>query len=776
MTHFIKRQVLVIALVGLFIVVPSFGKAATIDELRAQLKALLAQVATLQQQIAQQGGGVGSQLWCHTFNTNLGIGSSGDEVSALLSILVKEGFATERSSNFSGSFDEVLASAVTGFQEKYRSEILTPSGLKNGTGYAGPSTRKKLNKLYGCGGGTVQNGSLYIEPANSYLKVGETVQVQAFYRPPMPPCSTNLELFCTQVMPAPYPIQAKWTSSNSSVASISTIVGDCFTPGCVPIYIVSVNGISNGVAVIKAVYNLPSGAVLTATTNVTVTNGTTIAPKINSISPQSGPVGAQVTLAGSGFTLDKTGSSCSGNYPCVAYSEATNTMHFGPATIENVTSYDGKTLYFKVPDGYTPQCSGGIDCAEMYGQILPGTYKVYVSNANGTSNSVSFTVTGGTTLQPIQVLSPNGGETWTQGTTQTIKWQDNTQTAVSTCQVGFWCPPPPAKSYDVKLAPYYPPCTSNTCPKYPYVAPYTVASGVSGSAYIWSVGKVLNSIYEMYGDSGTAPDGSYTIQVCQSGTTTCDSSDSYFKIVSGGTSTNQPPVITGISGPTALQLNEVGTWTIKAYDPDGTVLNYGVNWGDIGTGQVLAAPSGSPTLQTATFTHSYATAGNYTVTFTASDNQGGTVKSTLTVAVGQTPTSETKMRVIFPNGGETAVKGYPVTISWTGGYPKQLDSNGVALQLVRPDGSQVGWISFGNAPSDLFSWDPAKVMSAKGYPYNIDVPVGQYLIKAMDYNSTNWQGPGVVNDDQSDAPFSIAVGVSAICPVGSVDCPAPPFR
>jgi len=237
----------------------------------------------------------GDKAWCHTFNTNLGIDSRGDEVQALHTVLVKEGFDISDSeqpqkdgeTSYGHIFGESTASAVTGFQEKYRSEILTPLGLKYGTGYVGKSTRAKLNQLYGCGVITPKPegaGYLEIEPSSASIAVGESKSFQAFYQPPMPKCPEGFA--CPQVMPARFPVVAEWTSSNPSVASID-IIGSCAAIGCPVPTNVLIKGISNGTADIKAAYKSPSGSILTATAKVTVGSGS-LAPSITVLSPNGG--------------------------------------------------------------------------------------------------------------------------------------------------------------------------------------------------------------------------------------------------------------------------------------------------------------------------------------------------------------------------------------------------------------------------------------------------------------------------------------------------------
>lgn len=95
---------------------------------------------------------VAQPVFCYTWTTNLKIGDRGVGVDALVKALIKEGLITNVSEGqvLGEDFNEKLAAAIVGFQQKYASEILTPNGLSYGTGYVGPSTRAKLNSLYGC--------------------------------------------------------------------------------------------------------------------------------------------------------------------------------------------------------------------------------------------------------------------------------------------------------------------------------------------------------------------------------------------------------------------------------------------------------------------------------------------------------------------------------------------------------------------------------------------------------------------------------------------------
>lgn len=99
------------------------------------------------------------------------------------------------------------------------------------------------------------------------------------------------------------------------------------------------------------------------------------------------------------------------------------------------------------------------------------------------------------------------------------------------------------------------------------------------------------------------------------------------------------PVVSSFSGPTKLDVNQTGTWTVKASEPGGGSLTYDVSWGDeINTklhGGLRVLGSNDSSIQTTTFTHAYNAVGTYTITITASNSSGKEAKTSSTVYVGK---------------------------------------------------------------------------------------------------------------------------------------------
>lgn len=103
--------------------------------------------------------------------------------------------------------------------------------------------------------------------------------------------------------------------------------------------------------------------------------------------------------------------------------------------------------------------------------------------------------------------------------------------------------------------------------------------------------------------------------------------------------TNKPPVISSFSGPTTLNANQTGTWTVQANDPENGPLSYHVVWGDEVSAMPMMAPgyAAEAFVQTTTFTHSYARAGTYTVIVHVRDSSGQQAQTTTTVRVEGAP-------------------------------------------------------------------------------------------------------------------------------------------
>ncbi|MBI1866227.1 MAG: hypothetical protein HYS02_00470, partial [Candidatus Staskawiczbacteria bacterium] len=279
------------------------------------------------------------------------------------------------------NFDERLASAVSEFQEKYASEILAPYGLKRGTGYVGPSTRKKLNTLYGC-------------KTNSVLPV---VHITA----------NNSEGPIVTVTPGSS-VVIGWNSTIENTKGC-TISSDPYNE--------NVNGIVHSSGILSLIPTFNATYTVACTyydPAIEVSNSVTVnlystQPSIISITPNpvtvSTSVGAVLTISGLNFNTQA-------NNDIILKNTSTGVItHF-----YDISDDDGKTLFFIVPAG-----------------TVAGPYQVNVDNNINVATTPAYPITiiSSSTQPSITVLSPNGGEMWIQGKTYNITWQSTGVSAVS---------------------------------------------------------------------------------------------------------------------------------------------------------------------------------------------------------------------------------------------------------------------------------------------------------------------------------------------------------
>jgi peptidoglycan hydrolase-like protein with peptidoglycan-binding domain len=262
---------------------------------------------------------------------------------------------------------------------------------------------------------------------------------------------------------------------------------------------------SNGISMAGNVGPMTRGKIKFLTCHTIITSPVSI----NSMMPTTGMVGSAVTLYGSGFTND-------------------NTIVFGNGVVPHVSSPDSRNLTFTVPSSLSPACMYTNPACYMSSmpsmQTPPGTYPVSVTNTNGSSNSMNFTV------------------------------------------------------------------------------------------------------------------------VAQQSSVT--------------------PVISGIDSPTSLYIDQTGTWTVRASDPEGRGLSYSVLWGD--ESRIYPAAMSAQTssfIQTSTFTHSYSSPGIYTATFVVRGQNGQTAQLSSTVQVTGTIVRP-QITSVYPS--EIHSFGTTVTIYGTG--------------------------------------------------------------------------------------------------------------
>lgn len=134
----IKKIMLLVAgvTVAFAFAIAPVAQAQTVD-LQAQIDSLLATIAALQAQIA--GGTTAGTSALSSFNTNLTIGSTGSDVSALQSYLETNGFLVMPVGVAKGYFGPLTKAAVAAWQ--------SANGISPAVGYFGPISRANLNAM-----------------------------------------------------------------------------------------------------------------------------------------------------------------------------------------------------------------------------------------------------------------------------------------------------------------------------------------------------------------------------------------------------------------------------------------------------------------------------------------------------------------------------------------------------------------------------------------------------------------------------------------------------
>ena len=393
----------------------SFAQTQSVADMQAELQQLLAQVAALESQLSAQG--VGS--WCYTFSRNLSIGMSGADVNALQNALVRVGETVQAT----GTFDDQTAAAVTAFQEKYASEILSPYGLSNGTGYAGKATRAKLNALFGCTGGNPITVSTSTQTPTSPVSVCPAWGCNGPepIRPPITVASTT-----------PTPSTQAFTIQNDSV--YSPLTGVSVSTG-VTLMVLDISNTSNdpikitGIGATQAVLS-SSGSQISA-----------LSPDFNNISLRE-VVGTQATNVGIFSAFTNGGSSWISNfYPSGLTIPANTTERF--LVVADVTS---------------PSADSGI--VGTQGQIA-----VSAQGITAIDTVTNTAVTGsGTALANIAII---GSQTSTAPTTPTVSQvQSLTAIASGNTVTLNWQPAAASDNgtviYNVYRTFTTTPCTSNS--------------------------------------------------------------------------------------------------------------------------------------------------------------------------------------------------------------------------------------------------------------------------------------------------------------------------
>ncbi|MDD8020198.1 MAG: immunoglobulin domain-containing protein [Acidobacteriota bacterium] len=306
------------------------------------------------------------------------------------------------------------------------------------------------------------------------------------------------------------------------------------------------------------------------------------------------------------------------------------------------------------------------------------TFYVVISNSAGsvTSNTVTLTVTSSTAF--ITVVSPNGGEQWQRGTTQTIRWSSSgvTNVKIELLKAG--------------------------------VLNKTIVSSTAAStgSYNWAISST----------QGVRSD--YTVRVTSTSSSSIkDVSDAYFSIIS--TSVTAPTITTQ---PVSKTVNAGQTATFSVVATGTTPLSYQWYKNSVAISGATAASYTTPATTSADNGAKF-----YVV---VSNSAGSITSNTVTLTVTSTPST---LAVISPNGGEQWARGYTYTIRWTA--PSTTSYIDIALYR---GSTFVQWITwYLPASTGSYSWKIPTSLAADS-TYKIMI-VDYYTRTLTDYSDGPFQ-------------------------------------
>jgi len=135
-----------------------------------------------------------------------------------------------------------------------------------------------------------------------------------------------------------------------------------------------------------------------------------------------------------------------------------------------------------------------------------------------------------------------------------------------------------------------------------------------------------------YANTGNSQTQTFTILVNATDNSGSFGSQTFVKVIK-----NLPPSMSSVSvSPNPVVAGNSVTVLFSARDPDGTVSSISINWGD---GTAIDSLGSSTTSDM----HTYASAGSFTISITASDNTGSRSQATSTVTVNA-PSSPTEVQ------------------------------------------------------------------------------------------------------------------------------------